>query len=338
MFGAVGDGVTDDSAAIQAAINTGLEVKFKGGKTYICSNVQLRSGCNINLNKATVKTTENAPIFIGPTGKNAYNRMYIHDGHLEGNSVDNTQTNQRLIQTACFYSIFENLYFNKCYIGIHLLSREDTSGGTVVENVLRGLKFNNCYYASLYAYGDGTTDGRFEGGYINAPSGSSYGIYIEQAAGWIINNLHFYGSPDTSLGTKNASHTFVTNCYIEGSYITYGMSFNSFIGDINISNTQIIATENNQTLIRCSKSSSLDTKKRIINLSGVTFECNEPDIVVNSLTGSIDVAYFDKIVYNDPYNVIKKPEITAYESIIGTVTENTNAIKVKGSNFLTPQY
>ena len=39
MYGAKGDGTTDDSEAIQQAVNSGLEVKFKTGHTYICNNL-----------------------------------------------------------------------------------------------------------------------------------------------------------------------------------------------------------------------------------------------------------------------------------------------------------
>lgn len=50
-FGAVGDGVTDDSAAIQAAINTGKDVKFVSGETYyIGSTIRVTKRQTLNGN------------------------------------------------------------------------------------------------------------------------------------------------------------------------------------------------------------------------------------------------------------------------------------------------
>lgn len=49
-FGAVGDGVTDDTAAIQAAINANKSVTFVGGFTYrVTSQLQLREGSYLNV-------------------------------------------------------------------------------------------------------------------------------------------------------------------------------------------------------------------------------------------------------------------------------------------------
>jgi len=45
-FGAVGDGVADDTAAIQAAINASTNVYIPNG-TYMCANIQIRSGLHL---------------------------------------------------------------------------------------------------------------------------------------------------------------------------------------------------------------------------------------------------------------------------------------------------
>lgn len=64
-FGAKGDGVTDDTNAIQAAIDTGKNVVFKSGMTYLVSrstsNAILRIPTNtiIDLNNATIKLMAN---------------------------------------------------------------------------------------------------------------------------------------------------------------------------------------------------------------------------------------------------------------------------------------
>lgn len=53
-FGAVGDGVTDDTTAIQAAVNSGLSLLFPAG-TYLISNITLPSFVFLYGNNATIK-------------------------------------------------------------------------------------------------------------------------------------------------------------------------------------------------------------------------------------------------------------------------------------------
>lgn len=54
QFGAVGDGMTDDTEAIQNAINTHLPVVFKEGATYIVISFTLYNGCKLYGNGATL--------------------------------------------------------------------------------------------------------------------------------------------------------------------------------------------------------------------------------------------------------------------------------------------
>lgn len=55
-WAAVGDGVTDDNAAIQAMGLYGGEIKLKAGKTYIFDEVQFAAGSTITTNGATLRT------------------------------------------------------------------------------------------------------------------------------------------------------------------------------------------------------------------------------------------------------------------------------------------
>lgn len=224
-FGAVGDGVTDDTAAIQNCLNSSLNVVFGKNKTYICSDLPVRDHHNIDLNGATLKTTLNHAIFITDPSDNAVRAAHIYNGILMGDSTDNTKAGQILIRISAFYSTFENLQIYNCYDGIRMIGRTDGSSDSTVENVFRNLKFVNCYNIGLNITNEGNiTDSRIEGVFANAPSGSQYNIYVGKSAGVIISNVHLYGSPMCHLSVRSASHTLISNAYLEGSYTTAGIA------------------------------------------------------------------------------------------------------------------
>lgn len=97
--GAAGDGVTDDRAAIQAAIDTGKPVLFKKGAVYAFSlengrGFTLPSGASLNLNGATLK--------LIPAGYTSYSLIYMENaaqveifgGVLYGDKEVNTSSNE----------------------------------------------------------------------------------------------------------------------------------------------------------------------------------------------------------------------------------------------------
>lgn len=58
MFGAKGDGVTDDTTAIQAAVDSGFSVKFSGG-TYKCGKIEITHNCEIDCSDSSFICTGN---------------------------------------------------------------------------------------------------------------------------------------------------------------------------------------------------------------------------------------------------------------------------------------
>jgi len=93
-FGAVGDGVTDDTAAIQAALNsvvaTGGEVVFPSG-VYLSNPIQIKgNGVTVRgLGKATLLYKSgniNDFVVVGDSGT-AYKNVTISDLYIDGNSI-----------------------------------------------------------------------------------------------------------------------------------------------------------------------------------------------------------------------------------------------------------
>lgn len=81
-FGAVGDGVTDDTVAIQAAINaltTGQTLVFPGG------NYKLTAGLNI-ANKSRIRITGKARLFLSGASSSAY--IFLLVGTIDDLEID----------------------------------------------------------------------------------------------------------------------------------------------------------------------------------------------------------------------------------------------------------
>lgn len=105
QFGAVGNGVADDTAAIQAAVTaaavSGGTVRFGAGLTYLVSNqgggtdqyaIAITSNVHIDLNGATIARTSAAafaPFLIGTPDSNAApaSNVRIFGGTMQGNSI-----------------------------------------------------------------------------------------------------------------------------------------------------------------------------------------------------------------------------------------------------------
>src|SRR3990167_849540 len=97
-YGAVGDGVTDDAAAIQAALNAvptgGGTVFFPGGSTYMVgTQLNVKSNTTIQLGQATLKAlaalevaSDYAILELGSTTAN-FSRIRVIGGTIDGNRL-----------------------------------------------------------------------------------------------------------------------------------------------------------------------------------------------------------------------------------------------------------
>ena len=96
-YGAVGDGVTDDTAAIQAAVNASDCVYFPPGKTYMAALIYIRAGMSLVGYGATIKLLPNQGKFarLLTTQNNVLNQVVDSEPlNVVGFTLDGNRVNQ----------------------------------------------------------------------------------------------------------------------------------------------------------------------------------------------------------------------------------------------------
>ena len=145
-FGAVGDGVTDDTAAIQAAIDSlpsGGNILFSFGTYLISDYLSLYSNQTIDLNGSTVKQKDASNIGnFGLFHCSSVNDVVIKNGSINGNGANQTTYPWSGIKATSSNRIsVENMYIYDCV------------GDNVSDGQIAGIwlfessycKINNCY-------------------------------------------------------------------------------------------------------------------------------------------------------------------------------------------------
>ena len=274
MCGAVGDGETDDTTAIQTAIDVahekGLTLNLSN-KTYITSDsLNIYSNLEIDGNNATIKNETNHAII---TSLSIISGINIHDLTLVG-ANNEEYTDNKGIDLICYYSKFNNLLISLCHSGIFL--HHDGASGTLVENRLSNIRVNNYYQYGIYLGANGNnklTDGYLSNVICNGNSNSltnQYGIFLGSSAGWCIDGVHIYGQNYNAMACSNAYFTNISNIYIE-SFTNYGLAMGSTQTGANITNINIKHNnvENTGTAIRIETASYMPFTTHAGNLTNV---------------------------------------------------------------------
>jgi len=190
LFGATGDGVTDDTVAIQAAIDA-VEVN---GKLLIPVGTYLLTS-SITLPQRISITGENK--FGASITGNFDGALFSSGGQLWRNTIENLSlSNQNAgVNAACISATCYQVTIQNCTIsansgyGIRLLG-----GAYSVENEIRSNYFNGCKYG-IYAQ-TGThsnTDAYVIDNYFYGNGFQTNGIYWDIASGSTFRGNHFYG-------------------------------------------------------------------------------------------------------------------------------------------------
>lgn len=239
QYGATGNGTTDDTAAIQQAINVaantnGSAVFFPNG-TYIITSLTYPGNISLlgsgDADGGTIFRVKAGTALTGPVIASAsWNNnattcggpVRIADIQIDGNGAT-SGTGAHGLVAMNYWSSFERIsiysvagdgfqFTAHAKNGIHITN-------SCVEPKINRLQVRNVGGAGIHINDDGTTlnsctDGFLQDCIVQNPSG--VGVYVQMGAGWIVSGNHIYGAGNDALDVNKCYATRVVNNYIEG--------------------------------------------------------------------------------------------------------------------------
>ena len=216
-FGAVGDGVSDDSEAIEKALNSGAaKVEFSEGKTYLYKKAIIMKSSNVEIagNGATLAWDEDTPfenweelLIFGKDPDHPVNNIYLHDlKFLTPNAGDPTGTLERTSSVQLILYNCSDVRVENCEFLI-----TEGAGNRMYEDGGRGA-------TNIWIYGECHNidiTGCSLKNLSHASGVPGYGDAYNGAGG----NIWISGYDWTGTGTENtrASDIKIQNNYIEKS-------------------------------------------------------------------------------------------------------------------------
>ncbi len=151
-FGAVGDGVTDDTAAIQAAViaNPGKTIFFPQGNYLVSSTIDL-TGLRVRLagDGTAYGVNKGSKIIFTSTSSDLFNceqnyYFTVRDMGFDGDpNATQSTTNRCFVINDITHILFENVTITGFNDGIV----QDPSSGNIFHLTLNQCNINDCYYA-----------------------------------------------------------------------------------------------------------------------------------------------------------------------------------------------
>lgn len=240
-YGATGNGTTDDTAAIQTAINAssqGSRVYFPPG-TYIVSDTinmkKSRYYFGADRELSTIKQANGANLdavmasegWLSSSATTSDNPIHISHLGINGNKANQTGGSGHGLAVITFWCQIEHLeIINTRGNGLHLTSaRRDgvEISGTSVEAHIEHIdvRFADGYGIRVFdptATIQSVTDGWLIDCIIQVAL--SDGIRVDCSAGWLVQGCHVYGARKNGIHMGRADSTRVIGNYIE----TWGAS------------------------------------------------------------------------------------------------------------------
>ena len=321
-FGAIGDGTTNDGAAIQNAINTavyGNEIEFNTIKTYLSSALTLKSDVALIGNSVNgVDHTQSQPKlkYSGTTGdfltlvSGASSPYSPTKGvSIKNLTIDGNNTTGTLIKIGTFRSVIQGCNLTNASKIIYY----PNTTGWIGEN---RIKSNNIYTFTDAIYSEGIygLDGHIEDNFIFT---GTRGIFLTDAAGWDIHGNHLYGITGTNIEVSgvlfNIRNNYLDNIDTIGIKATVTSAVSGSVIQSNIiSNTatnnsvgiDIISTSTGKVLI---SNNTIYAATALTNTTGIrtTGAATFFGSILNNLVDQLDTPYSLHSANNTDFTEVK---------------------------------
>jgi hypothetical protein len=270
-FGAVGNGVTDDTAAIQAAIDSGANLLWYPDGTYLVDGLELASfqshlssegGARINTSGTAYTWTGTTQyvtfdgLSFGGTGKAIYNSDPSY--YATAWKIKNCQFGNTLEESfygTTLLSLFENNLFGANYGSLgaqnrHIYMRGTVGGGLAInQNIIRNNRF-------FRAAGTGTS-----------------AVFIEFGNGNEISRNTFEECSVTPLILDRAGLTDLRGNWFEGNNVASQIVCQNTVAGANFYRNHVSANDNSFLLLNaaCVRVFDLDANSEVVSIRDNNF-------------------------------------------------------------------
>lgn len=265
QYGAVGDGVTDDTQALKNMLATGnKQIKFSSGKTYLISDVlEIKENTTIDLNGASIITTyrhlfynfNEDDVFTGYSGNG---NIVIKNGTLYHGCTSFIHAKNILLSNIKFKNSITNHFLEICACNNYIIENCVFEGMVSSTGTKEYINIDPCYSANFPWLNDPLN-------YDGTPNKNLV----------IVNNIFQLGSApynygDDAIGVHNGGDTNAVNhsdIIISGNIID---GFNQYAMRINCMDNTVVSNN----LIKFTSSYAIET--------GAFHVCNDVAITGNT--------------------------------------------------------
>lgn len=303
MFGAIGDGVSDDTVALQMAIDAATSTKQKivlSGKYYITKQLKANGDFHLNgdeVNRPTIRTDKeiDAVLFLGETEGGLVNISNINfecNGACDGIKFGSAQF---------IYNKIDNVRFMYARACIRLYNDGQTTHKAFYSHNIEWTRIRNYGSASVisqttvnggkipWVYGGVIHDIDYEGEHIAPTENEKYVMELTGFRNLSVSNLIFEGA--TNSGGNFEGVVYIDSCCdINHVYFEIVNGRNCFANSFVVDTNEDVAIKN---IYAVSLIPILVKKNCIVKTSFPYVMANQLEMLDSASVGALDIEYLN---------------------------------------------